>query len=261
MINIPYLDAVTFLKMIESGRTNPCVFICEDKSGNTAGEYVVKLRGSREIRENSFVFELYASFLGKYFELNVPDPAIVSIQSEFFDSIENLKIKELIQNSDGLNFGSKYLSGGFTIWPMDMEVPADLLDKSFKIFVYDMVIQNPDRKVINPNILWKGRNIYIIDHESAFSFIYGILPPKPWEIDKLDIFRDHIFYQSLRHKDLNFEWIREPFSQINSSVLDSIADVITEEWKTESIEKIKIHLIELKKHIDEFILSLRRVLV
>lgn len=45
---IPTLTAVSYQCYLGTGRTKPCVFICEDDQGKRVGEYVVKLRSNIE---------------------------------------------------------------------------------------------------------------------------------------------------------------------------------------------------------------------
>ncbi len=40
-MTIPYLEAVTFLRDMPSGRTKPCIFSCESQNGDNAGEYTI----------------------------------------------------------------------------------------------------------------------------------------------------------------------------------------------------------------------------
>ncbi len=43
------LNATSFQRRMGSGRTKPCLFFCEDESGENSGEYVVKLKEGMEM--------------------------------------------------------------------------------------------------------------------------------------------------------------------------------------------------------------------
>jgi hypothetical protein len=43
-MTISILSATSLQKVLLSGRTKPCIFFCEDESGEKSGEYVVKLK-------------------------------------------------------------------------------------------------------------------------------------------------------------------------------------------------------------------------
>jgi hypothetical protein len=64
---IPKLVAVEFVRFMDSGRTSPALFGCEDESGRAITEYVVKLRGT--VGEAGLLKELFASQLAFQFGL------------------------------------------------------------------------------------------------------------------------------------------------------------------------------------------------
>lgn len=69
------LQAVSYQWTMESGRTKPCLFLCEDTVSGILGEYVVKLKAGLETRENGLAAELIASQLAAVLDLRSPDIA------------------------------------------------------------------------------------------------------------------------------------------------------------------------------------------
>ena len=57
---LPYLTATRFLKVMGSGRTQPCLMACEDAEGEEI-EAVVKLRGHPQIAPGAFASEAMCS--------------------------------------------------------------------------------------------------------------------------------------------------------------------------------------------------------
>jgi hypothetical protein len=52
-----------------------------------------------------------------------------------------------------------------------------------EIFAFDTSIQNPDRRYDKPNVLWRDEEMFVIDHELAFSLLHAIGAQGPtWEI-------------------------------------------------------------------------------
>jgi len=155
-----------------SGRTKPAVFLCEDLDGNSAGEFVVKLRRGIDSGVVGLTCELLSSLLAEKLGIRTPNPAIVEIDPAIGGLLNprDTEMARLIRNSGGLNFGSEVLVGGYSVWPIDKSVPASLERLAGEIFFFDALTQNPDRKVNNPNFLWKGEEILLIDHELGFSF-------------------------------------------------------------------------------------------
>lgn len=73
------LRASTYTRRMTSGRTKPAVFLCEDLDGNSAGEFVVKLRGGIDAGVVGLSCELLSSLLAAELGLRIPNPAIVEI--------------------------------------------------------------------------------------------------------------------------------------------------------------------------------------
>lgn len=157
--------------------------MCEDDNGNNAGEYVVKFKGGTETGVTGMACELIASLLADELSLARPSPAVVDIEPNIADilSAKDSDVAAIIKKSGGLNFGSRVLSGGYGTWPVNKSIASSLAQLAAEIFTFDALVQNPDRRTNNPNLLWKGSEIYIIDHELAFSFLFQIgNPGQPW---------------------------------------------------------------------------------
>jgi hypothetical protein len=161
-----------------------------------------------------------------------------------------------------LNFGSVYLSGGYKTWPVEKSIPSNLKALATEIFAFDALIQNPDRRSDKPNILWKSDEIFIIDHEMGFSFVYSILQSKePWKVSEIDFLRKHLFYNKLKGQTLNFDRFAGVLETLAKDGIESILNMVPEEWKTPKIESIGNHLAAICGHVDAFIDEIRRVLV
>jgi hypothetical protein len=117
--------------------------------------------------------ELVASRLADYFGVPVPAPALVSIEPAFAELVaaNQPAHSQRMRGSIGLNFGSRQLNDVMT-WPVDKSIPDAMWATAVSIFAFDALIQNPDRKFNpNPNLFSRGDQIFIYDHELAFSFI------------------------------------------------------------------------------------------
>jgi hypothetical protein len=186
-MNIPILNASALIRELSSGRTKPCLFHCECDNIELGSEYVVKLKDGIETREHGLVSELIASQLAIFLDIPIPEPAIINIDPLLSEIIPDTVLSQKIRKSAGYNFGSKFICQGFDTWPVGKPVPANLKTLALEIFAFDALIQNPDRRIDKPNVLWKGDELYIIDHEMGFSFIFDILPLKePWRITTLN---------------------------------------------------------------------------
>ena len=166
-----HVTAVHFLKQLESGRTRPCVFHCENEGGSSAGEFVVKLRANQSTGDGAAMFELVGSLLAQQLGIRVPRPAVVDISPDLAPGIVQHDVRTSVENSAGLNFGSKFLNGGYFAWQPRRKIPINMLGQAFETFAFDALIENPDRSNDNPNILENGEHMVLLDHELAFSFL------------------------------------------------------------------------------------------
>jgi len=260
---IPTLTAVSYQCYLGTGRTKPCVFICEDDQGKRVGEYVVKLRSNIEKGTAGLLREVVASLLAKHIGLVVPDPAIVKIEDALVGAIIDQYVAESVRKSIGLNFGSKFISGGFVTWPCGKSVPISIKQNAVDTFVFDMLIQNPDRRISKPNLLWKDDQLYLIDHEMGFSFLLDIfLPQESWRIANLNFINEHVFFNDLRHSNnLDFSRYERALRSVTNEIWNDFVEQIPQEWINGNLEKIKNHIYQVRDNLTTFLDEVRRVLI
>jgi hypothetical protein len=114
-------------------------------------------------------------------------------------------------------------------WPVDKRVSAVMREDAVRVFAFDALIQNPDRRFDNPNLGTRGNEIIIFDHESAFSFLLAILPStEPWKLSAEVYLDNHVFARSLRHERLPDDFV-ERLANLSEAALAGIASQIPEE--------------------------------
>jgi len=106
--------------------------------------------------------------------------------------------------SVGLNFGSSLLND-VMIWPIDKPIPEAMWTTAVSIYAFDALIQNPDRKFSpNPNLFTRADQIFVFDHELAFSFLESIFTSKtPWKLDQSRYLSDHVFFRRLKGLEID----------------------------------------------------------
>src|SRR5438045_2509512 len=199
------LRAAAWLKQLTSGRTKPCVMLCEDDAGKQE-EVVVKLCSRIETRETGLICELLASLLALDLDLPVPEPVVVAVDPAMAQAMPQPEAAGAIRDSAGLNFGSKKLPSGFATWPKDKPIPLLMRPLASEILAFDAIIQNPDRRRDNPIVLWKGDELFIYDHELGFSFVLPIIGwQPPWSGQGLEFLRQHVFFDGLTGTNPNWD--------------------------------------------------------
>ena len=127
------LTAVQFTRFMTSGRTTPALLNCEDDLGSPAGDWVVKLRGA--VQRAGLLRELLGNRLASHFDLEVPEPALITIEKSLAGliSVADPPKAVVIEWSIGLNFGSRELIGSIE-WPIDMRIPEASWQTAVNIF-------------------------------------------------------------------------------------------------------------------------------
>lgn len=261
------VTAVRFDKRVNSGKTRPCLLGCLRDDG-TEVLLVAKFAIGCEMKLRSLVTEALAALLAADLDLPVPEPFLVKFELDFVETIPDAEIKARAQASLGWNFGSKKLPPGFVLYPKDKPLPRSLISTAAEIFAFDTFIANPDRNAANPNLLFNGRELAIIDHELAF-FTDGIVGWKaPWEKDALRLpksfppqFR-HVFRDELRGKALDFSRFKGAFENITAARLNEYRQALPPEWIDDGLaaDRILDYIMNLKQNLDVAISRLIEVL-
>src|SRR5918992_5373954 len=74
------------------------------------GEYVVKFRGAGQ-GAKALIAEVLAAGLGLALGLQVPQPALVTLDEGFGRAEPDPEIQDILRGSTGTNFGLRYLPG------------------------------------------------------------------------------------------------------------------------------------------------------
>jgi len=231
-IHIPRLKAVSVLKVLSHGRTKPCLMLAHDNAGNDV-EVVVKWRAAMELKASGLVCELMAALLADDFDLPVPKPYIVDVEQGFHAVIGTPEVSKLAQNSVGLNFGSQRLPPGFGTWAREKPIPVLLRPTAAEIFAFDVLIQNADRRQVHPNLLTNGEEVYLCDHEQAFSFLAGVIGGQPpWTGQGTDFLRHHVFFQQLKGIAHNLDRLRGALGALTDTRLDEYLAAVPNEWRS-----------------------------
>lgn len=124
----------------------------------------MKLSGAMETRARGPASELISSYLARHFGILRPDPAAVRLHPDLVKwlVVQRRDLAHIVSNSPGLNFGTRLLT----------DLPEAMVDSAAQIFAFDALIENDDRSRDNPNLLARGDDLFAIDHESAFAFLY-----------------------------------------------------------------------------------------
>lgn len=258
---IQHLRASAYLRKFQSGRTKPPIFQCENLQGNNIGQFTVKLSGI-ETGVTGLVCELICSLVAEELGLMTPVPAVVEIDPAIAELVsqKDSDVAEIIRRSGGLNFGSQVLVGGYGVFPINKSIPASVRPLATDIFAFDALVKNPDRRINNQNLLWKGDEIFLIDHEMAFSFLYHIgSPTDPWRLEGAagDFLNDHVFYKELKGQEIDLDRFQGALEAISDGDLAEAFDQIPRAWENDNVSRVSSHLKSVRDHSAEFVKQIK----
>ena len=173
------VQASRFIKKMGSGRNDPCLIECEREDGSTV-EVVVKYSATLFEKEKNLAIEAIVAMLAADLGLPVAEPFVVEIAPEFIDTVENGDIAHNLRNSCREAFGSTLITGGATAWLTSQMVTSGQSQMAAEIAVFDQIIINSDRLPINPNLLFTGNSLLMIDHELSLGLGQVLFWQEPW---------------------------------------------------------------------------------
>lgn len=159
---LPRLSARQYDDTFKSGANQPGLITARDQQTRQSVNCVVKFRGAERMTPEACARELLAAFIAKQWGIRVVEPVLVEVSPEFVELERGKPHYQLLTNSIGLNVGSVYVQGYETI-PVHQPLSDIELPQAQHIVLFDLLIQNADRRVEKPNLMSNGRELVIYD--------------------------------------------------------------------------------------------------
>lgn len=227
---LPRLKVVSIIKLLSSGRTKPCLVLAQDEDGVEC-EVVVKWRSGPETKDTGGICELISSLLADDFDLPAPKAMLVEVEPDFHRAVPWPEIAKIVKASTGPNFTTAFLPS-MTTWPAGRPVASSLRTRALEIFAFDALIENPDRRIDKPNILWSGEDLRLCDHEQAFSFLHGVIGWRPaWSGKGIEFLRNHVFYVQLKGQTFDWSRLTGALEAVSDKRLKEYALAVPAEWQ------------------------------
>lgn len=221
------LSAEQFVRQIGRGQTRPLVVRARDLNGTVR---TVAMKMLYPVPELPFqgpllMRELVAALAGRQLGLPVPEPALVKISDQFASSTADQDVGAVIQQSRGMAFGSRLIEPS-------LDTESSRWEGWRNICGFDAHFFNGDRKAANPNVVFDGQTIWMIDHQLiAYTKAFddgGFPDTLLWGKELLD---SHASYPPLRghgvlYDELRFDWA----SILSPSFIDWAIDQVPQEW-------------------------------
>jgi len=151
--------ATRFIKPMDRGINRPFLVLATEVDGTEPERFVVKPTAGYQDHTEGPAIDCLATLLARAFGLLSPEPVLVELTTP--------------PSSDKASAGTTqqwYLGDAWLPW-MAGAVPKTVRDEADGVYAFDGLVQNTDRPIDNPNLLWKGKHLAVLDHEKAFGHV------------------------------------------------------------------------------------------
>lgn len=260
------VDAVRYDRKMSNGKTKPILLACERGTGEEV-EVIAKFSKGCDNSCSGLIREAISASLAKDLELPIPRPYVVHITSEFIDTIPDADVSALLRASCVKGYGSERLPDGYSTWVQpSSKVTGDLLTTVREVIAFDAFTTNADRRRKNPNLLFNGNRVAMIDHEMLFMTDLNMFWKAPWKNGALEGFYglgEHALYDASKGaKECDFAAFSKKFTSISDERIEEYANAIPTEWlkDSESISRAVNYIRDLRNNIQPAILELTKAL-
>ncbi len=127
--------------------------------------YVVKLRGAGQ-GTRALIAELIAGLFAHALGLPMPELVLIELSAALGRAEPDAEVRDVLLASAGTNVALAHLPSALAFDPAArVAVPGA---RASMIVALDAFTMNVDRTARNPNLLWSGGQLWLIDHGAAF---------------------------------------------------------------------------------------------
>ncbi|MDM8569085.1 hypothetical protein QUF50_06190 [Thiotrichales bacterium HSG1] len=211
------IEITEIIKRTTHGVTQP--FLCKSSDGKV---YYVK---GKNVGNSGLIKEFIGAKLAQALQLPIPSFQILYVDIaliEIYDGEGN-------ELGDGYVFGSEEVPSVTELkYESIKEIPISLKKD---ILIFDLWIRNEDRTLSefggNPNLFWKNKELYIIDHNLIFDNRFS----------QIDFWNFHVFRENSDF-DLIDREIYQNKMKLALETWESILAMIPQEWNNDfNLEK------------------------
>jgi len=218
-----------------SGETRPLVIAARTED-DTAVEVILKVRHPESgihFEGTSLACELICAVLARAVGLPVADYSIVEVTKEMASAVPDARIRKLLENNIGMNFGTRLLEG-FDDWHYLNDPRNPVLQAVFAdVMTFDAIVLNTDRRTAKPNLLWQGDRVVMIDHALALPvYTWSPDPFTPVSLLTDAQVRDHCVFRQLYDKRAPFTGITDQWKiTVSPEDLTALRGMIPSSWE------------------------------
>lgn len=263
-------SAIRFNRKAESGRTEPLRATVVTDDADEERDVILKVSAAKESSIESLSNEMLGAMLAADLGLPVAEPLLVFIDEDFIASIPVADVRVRLQASSRVAFAASDLGKQWRRWQSSDRLKQVQYGSALAVLAFDAFVGNSDRSPHNPNLMVKGDDWRLIDHEAAFSFRLKLFPRcQPWVLGNLHGIcaagadSEHVFAAGLMGKSgLDFGAVQAAWSDLSDVRLSQYDAVLPEEWEEARpyLAEAIGHLRHVRDNVDLCLTELKRVL-
>lgn len=248
---------------LKGGTSNPLLITCQDKLG-IVYSVITKIFSVNDEQNGQLTMkEFLGNFYATEFDLQTPLAFIVHFSDDFIHyALDDYDKKKVLSTDNRYFFGTREEVGYNLYIPKRDKHVLKYYDKE-SVFAFDAMILQKDRRMGKPNLLVKGRDYLLIDHEISFgaNLTYNDLVYKQyWDylkgLNNADY--KHIFQIPLtrmrKMKINNFETFEGYLNIFKPNSADHLIDYLIQfKIDVTSYNRIRQYLIDLKSNSKQFL--------
>ena len=216
-----------------TGKTRPAFAVARNAADERIA-VVLKLSSASERGITGIAMEAVVACLAGDLGLPVPQPFIAELSPQFLEAtaVVDEEWAGLAAASCPRTFASKRVPDGFTTWVSGGKVPTSSQVAAASILLLDAVSKNADRRPENPNLLVRGDEFRIIDHELCFPTFLLTLG-NAWEIGGLQGMATpewHILRDGLQGQEIDWETTVGSWKAISDEMIEGYAACLPDQW-------------------------------
>jgi hypothetical protein len=160
----------------------------------------------------------------------------------------------------GIATGTKFVPGLANFVPGAAPGPEEL-EQMAVLYAFDMLVQNPDRRLDNPNCGVLDGKLVPFDFEMCFSFLMALGDPDPCAISNLGLAGRHCCHEVLRARKSSVSWkpVLDALRSLTNKELQQIITAVPLEWQN-AAERVRSHMNTILRQLDIIEMELQRSL-
>ena len=219
--NVPEIRSVNvtrYITPLREGGSLPAIAEADD-----GFLYVVKFRGAGQ-GQKALIAELIGGTIAKILGFRIPEIVFAEIDTAFGRTEPDEEIQDLLKKSVGKNLALHYLSGAISFDPAVVTIDETLASK---IVWLDCLLTNMDRTARNTNMLWWGKELWLIDHGASLYFHHNLQDIEVQAKNPFAMVKDHVLLpqaSQLESIDALFRLV------LSKELIHGIIDLVPGEW-------------------------------